>query len=53
MSDALVEKKCSVCGKFSWDSASGSYHETHFNQRRQKTENCDTNGGTYINGVRQ
>ncbi|RDI20334.1 hypothetical protein [Lentzea flaviverrucosa] len=50
---ALTEKKCSVCGKFSWDSDFGAYREEHENPRTGKTEKCDTNGGTYVDGVRQ
>jgi hypothetical protein len=52
---ALTEKKCSVCGKFSWDSDSGSYRERHDVKRRGVTvsEPCDTNGGTYVEGIRQ
>lgn len=50
---ALTEKTCSVCGKFSWDSDFGSYREEHVNPKTHKTENCDTNGPTYVDGVRQ
>lgn len=50
---ALVEKKCSYCGKFSWDSSSGLYNETHVNKSTGKTENCDTNGAVYVDGELQ
>lgn len=53
---ALTEKKCSVCGKFSWDSDFGSYHERHTVRGVEVAEvskPCDTNGGTYIDGIRQ
>ncbi|WP_167969266.1 hypothetical protein [Lentzea indica] len=49
---ALIEKKCSVCGKFSWDSDFGPYHERHEN-KKGVSEPCDTNGGTYVDGERQ
>lgn len=51
---AFVEKKCSVCGKFSWDSDFGSYHERHdVKGKPGVSAPCDTNGGTYVDGVRQ
>lgn len=37
------EKRCSGCGKISWDSQTGNYRETHVD-RRGKSVSCDTNG---------
>jgi hypothetical protein len=52
---ALIEKKCSTCGKFSWDSSTGSYNETHDVKNRRGdvigTAKCDTNGAMYRDGV--
>lgn len=48
----FVEKKC-TCGKFSWDSEFGSYNERHDNPKTGKSEPCNTNGGTYVDGVKQ
>jgi phage FluMu protein Com len=41
---AFVEKKCSRCHQFNWDSQSGSYNETCTVDGRP----CDTNGTVYI-----
>jgi len=48
----LEERKCSKCGKFSWDSEVDSYNERH-SVGGGKTEPCDTLGDVYINGVKQ
>lgn len=51
---ALTEKKRSVCGKFSWDSSFGTYNERHdVKSKPSVSAPCDTNGGTWVNGVRQ
>ncbi|WP_329793571.1 hypothetical protein V1227_17070 [Lentzea sp. DG1S-22] len=47
----LIEKTCSVCHKISWDNQFGTYHERH--EAKGKSVPCDTNGGTYVDGVRQ
>lgn len=44
---ALTEKRCSVCGKISWDSDFGTYNETH-ETTDGKTVKCDTNGETIV-----
>lgn len=52
---ALIEKKCSVCHKFSWDSQTGSYNEEHEVKDRKGnvtgTAKCNTNGATYRDGI--
>jgi hypothetical protein len=46
---ALTEKACSVCGKWSWDSQTGSYNETHPDPKDpSKTVKCDTNGREHV-----
>lgn len=45
MSDVVYTEKWCTCGKISWDSDTGSYNETHVNDKG-KTENCNTNGAT-------
>lgn len=45
---ALTEKRCSGCGKISWDSDLGSYNETHVDPKTGKDVKCDTNGGTMV-----
>lgn len=45
---ALTEKRCSVCGKISWDSDFGSYRETHVDKKTSKDVPCDTNGETIV-----
>lgn len=47
----IVEKFC-TCGKVSWDKDFGSYGEKHENKQGKQVP-CDTNGGTYVNGVKQ
>ena len=44
MAKPLTEKWCSVCGKISWDSDFGSYHERHDDPKTGKSVPCDTNG---------
>lgn len=47
----LIEKTCSVCHKISWDSEFGPYGEKH--TLLGKSVACDTNGATYVDGVKQ
>lgn len=47
-----IERKCSYCGKFSWDSEFGSYNETHDDPNGKK-QKCDTLGDEYVNGVKR
>jgi len=46
---ALVEKQCSRCHRWSWDSQTGSYNETCTRDGKP----CDTNGGTWVDGLPQ
>lgn len=39
--DDLIEKRCSICKKLSWDSEFGSFNETHVNKETGKTEKCN------------
>lgn len=50
----LTEMKCSVCGQFSYDSIVGSYNQKHpAAPGSNKMVPCDTNGGTWVDGVPQ
>jgi DNA-directed RNA polymerase subunit N (RpoN/RPB10) len=49
----IEEKRCSSCGKVSWDNTFGSYNERHEDKTTGRSVKCDTNGGTYVDGVRQ
>lgn len=46
--EPLVEKKCSRCKKFNWDSLTGIYNETC-----KDGEPCDADGAVYIEGELQ
>lgn len=45
----LIEKTCSRCDRFSWDSESGTYREVCPVDNRL----CDASGAVYHDGVRQ
>lgn len=45
---SLTEKKCSKCGEWSWDNETGLYLDPCPGGGKH-----NTNGGTYIDGVRQ
>lgn len=44
---AFTEKRCSVCGKFNWDSDTGIYNETHKDAKGNDVK-CDTNGEVVV-----
>lgn len=48
----LIETKCSVCGKFTWDSQSGLYNEAHnaADDGIVKLVPCDVKGDVYLDG---
>jgi hypothetical protein len=46
---AFIEKQCSRCHQWNWDSQTGCYRETC----RTDGKPCDTNGATYVDGERQ
>ncbi|MET9231407.1 hypothetical protein [Lentzea sp. NPDC003310] len=50
---ALIEKTCSVCHKVSWSNATGTARQQHMNPTSTRWLPCDTNGGTFIDRVRQ
>lgn len=48
-SGSFVEKTCSRCQQYSWDSVSGSYD----NVCTVDGKKCDTNGRKYVDGKPQ